>query len=273
LGDAELEVGLRRPVLGAPGRGPRVRQQQEEQLAVDQFRRVSGLLPGAASRGAEPPDFIILNGGRQTSVETTAFHKGWEEKGGSKAAADESNAQLVTDRAQAIFEAVHPDVHVEVRPVLIVDRIARREVDHHAQLVAEAVGAAVPSLPEDGQPLVRVDVTWDRLPEDVTTVMPRLHISRWRPERWKPDRSSVWMLGSVGYAAIEVGELESIIRRKEQDLPRYRAGFDACWLLIYGVWQASSFFDFDYLKPHMFTSQFDGVGFVDAGTGRNVQIA
>jgi hypothetical protein len=83
----------------------------------------------------------------------------------------------------------------------------------------------------------------------------------------------VWLLGSVGYAAIDVGELLSIIGRKEQDLPRYRAGFDACWLLIYGLWQASAFFDFDYLKPHMFTSQFDGVLFVDAGTGRNVQIA
>lgn len=73
--------------------------------------------------------------------------------------------------------------------------------------------------------------------------------------------------------AIDVGELLSIIGRKEQDLPRYRAGFDACWLLIYGLWQASAFSDFDYLKPHMFTSQFDGVLFVDAGTGRNVQIA
>lgn len=103
--------------------------------------------------------------------------------------------------------------------------------------------------------------------------MPHVSIARWRPERWKPERISVWLLGSVGYAAIDVGELLSIIRRKEQDLPRYRAGFGACWLLIYGLWQSSAFFDFDYLKPHMFTSQFDGVGFVDAGTGRNVQIA
>jgi hypothetical protein len=77
----------------------------------------------------------------------------------------------------------------------------------------------------------------------------------------------------VGYAAIDVRELLAIIRRKEGDLLRYRSGFDACWLLIYGLWQASAFFDFDYLKPRMFTSDFDGVAFVDAGTGRNVQIA
>jgi hypothetical protein len=250
-----------------------VRQQQEEQLALDQFRRVSGLLPGKASRGADPPDFIITNGGRLTSVETTAFHKGSEEKGGSKAAADESNAQLLTDRAQAIFEASYPDVHVEVWPVLIADRIARREVDHHAQLVADAVAKGVPPTPDDGEPPVRVDVTWDRLPENVTTVMPRVGISRWRPERWKPKSSSVWLRGSVGYAAIETDELRAIIRNKEEDLPRYRAGIEACWLLIYGLWQASGFFDFDYLKPYMFTSQFDGVVFVDAGTGRNVQIA
>jgi len=251
----------------------RVRQQQEEQLALDQFRRVSGLLPGTASRGADPPDFIILNGARQTSVETTAFHTGTEGKGGSKAAADESNAQQLTERAQAIFEATHPDVHVEVRPYLMRDRIARRELDHYAELVARAVADQVPPLPEYGHPLTRVDLTWEDLPEAVASVLPHITIARWRPERWKPERSSVWLLGSVGYAAIDVGELLSIIGRKEQDLPRYRAGFDACWLLVYGLWQASAFFDFDYLKPHMFTSQFDGVLFVDAGTGRNVQIA
>ena len=42
------------------------------------------------------------------------------------------------------------------------------------------------------------------------------------------------------------GRVLAIIRRKEVDLPRYQGGFDACWLLIYGLWQASSFFDFDY---------------------------
>ena len=251
----------------------RVRQQQEEQLALDQFRRVSGQLPGTASRGADPPDFIIASGARRTTVEATAFHKGSAKKGGSKEAADESNAQQLTERAQTIFEAAHPDVHVEVRPFLVKDRIARRDLDHYAGLIARAVADRVPQAPEHGHALTRVDLTWEDLPEAVASVLPHVTIARWRPDRWKPERSSAWLLGSVGYAAIDGGELLSIIRRKEQDLPRYRAGFDACWLLIYGLWQASAFFDFDYLKPRMFTSQFAGVAFVDAGTGRNVQIA
>ena len=251
----------------------RVRQRQEEQLALDQFRRVSGLLPGTSSRGADPPDFIIVNGARRTSVETTAFHKGSAQKGGSKEAADESNAQQVTERAQTIFEAAHPDLQVEVRPFLVKDRIARRELDHYAELIACAVADRVPPVPEHGHPLTRVDLTWEDLPETVASVMPHVTIARWRPERWKPDRSSLWLLGSFGYAAVDGDELLSIIHRKERDLPRYRAGFDACWLLIYGLWQASAFFDFDYLKPHMFTSQFAAVAYVDAGTGRNVQIA
>lgn len=142
----------------------RVRQQQEEQLALEQFRRVSGLLPGTASRGADPPDFIIVNGALQTSVETTQFHKSSKEKGGSKEAADESNAQLLTERAQAIFETTHPDVHVEVRPFLVRDRIARRELDHYAELVARAVAKRVPPLPEDGHLLTRLDLTWEDLP-------------------------------------------------------------------------------------------------------------
>ena len=44
----------------------------EEQLALDQIRRVSGLLSGRASRGADPPYFIITNGIHLTSVETTS---------------------------------------------------------------------------------------------------------------------------------------------------------------------------------------------------------
>jgi hypothetical protein len=140
-------------------------------------------------------------------------------------------------------------------------------------LFAVAVADCVPPLPEEGQPPTRVELAWDDMPEELAIVMAHVSVARWRPERWKPEQSSAWLLRSVGYAAIDTGELLAIIRRKELDLPRYRDEFDACWLLIYGLWQASAFFDFDYLKPHMLTSNFDGVVFVDAGTGRNVQIA
>jgi len=252
----------------------RIRQHQEEQLALDQFRHVSGLLPGRDTRGADPPDFIITSGSHVASVEATAFHKGSEEKGGSKAAADESNAQQLVERAQAILERDHPDLRLEVRPYLIRDRIARRDLNRLADLVARAIASRAPAVPDVGEPPARVEVRWDEdLPDELATVLAHASVARWRPEQWKPEQNSVWLLGSVGYAAIDTGELLAIIRRKEADLPRYQAGFDSCWLLIYGLWQASSFFDFDYLKPHMFTSKFDGVAFVDAGTGRNVQIA
>jgi hypothetical protein len=252
----------------------RIRQQQEEQLALDQFRRISGLLPGRDSRGADPPDFIITNGIHLTSVETTAFRRGSEEKGGSKAAADESNAQRLVERAQAILERDHPDLHVEVRPYLIRDRIARRDLNRLADLVARAIVSRAPVVPEVGEPPTRVDVTWDEdLREELASVLAHASVARWRPEQWKSEQNNVWLLGSVGYAAIEVGEVLAIIRRKEVDLPRYQAGFDARWLLIYGLWQPSSFFDFDYVRPHMFTSKFEGVAFVDVGTGRKVQIA
>lgn len=251
----------------------RVKQQREEQFALDQFRRISGLLPGSDARGADPPDFIIRNGSHLTSVETTAFHKGSAEKGGSKAAAAESNAQQLVERAQATLQREYPELHIEVRPYLIRERIARRDLNRVADLIARAVASRAPAEPEVGESPTRVDVTWDAdMPEELASVLAHASVARWHPERWKPEQSSVWLRGSVGYAAIDVGEVLAIIRQKEADLPRYEAGFDACWLLIYGLWQASSFFDFDYLKPHMFTSKFDGVAFVDAGTGRNVQI-
>ena len=252
---------------------PREKQQREEQFALDRFRGACGLLPGKDSRGGDPPDFIIRRAGHRTSVETTAFHTGSVKRGGSKQAAEDSNARQLADRAQSIFEATYPDVHVEVRPYFILERIDRRELDHLARLVAQLVADCLPPLPEPGVPQTRVDLTWNDLPESVATLISHLSLARWRRGRWRPQSSSVWLLGSVGYAAVDTSELESIIRRKEKDLARYRAAFDASWLLIYGLWQRSSFFDFDYLKPGMFTSQFDGVVYVDAMTGRYVQIA
>src|SRR5262249_48090974 len=105
----------RRPLIVAAAR---TKQQPEEHLALEQLRPISGLLPGRDSRGADPPDFIITNGIHFTSVEMTAFHRGSEERGGSKAAGDESNAQQLVERAQAILERDNPDLHVEVRPYL-----------------------------------------------------------------------------------------------------------------------------------------------------------
>jgi hypothetical protein len=71
----------------------------------------------------------------------------------------------------------------------------------------------------------------------------------------------------------DASELESRIRRKEQDLDRYRDQFDESWLLIYAMPQASAFFDFEVLRPRMFSSRFDGIAFLDVFAGRYVLIA
>jgi hypothetical protein len=153
------------------------KSRQEEQLALDQFRHRSGLLPGQDSRGADPPDFIITNGVQRTSVETTAFHKGSGERGGSMAAAQESNAQQLVERAQTVFEAAHPDLLVEVRPYLMRDRIVRRELNQQAKLVADAVADKVPPMPAENVPLTRADCTWADLPDDVANLLSHVSIA------------------------------------------------------------------------------------------------
>ncbi len=57
-------------------------------------------------------------------------------------------------------------------------------------------------------------------------------------------------------------------------MPLYKASFDECWLIIYAPpLHASSFFDFEMLSSHMFSSAFDRVAFVDVSLGRYVLVA
>ena len=86
-------------------------------------------------------------------------------------------------------------------------------------------------------------------------------------------RRHAWLVGSGGPVNNDVADLESRIRDKERDLDRYREQFDECWLLIYGMPQASAFFDFEVLTPRMFASEFDTVVFIDAFSGQFELIA
>jgi len=244
-------------------------QEQEEQFALDQFRGASGLLPGKVQRGGNPPDFVVSNGIHHTSVETTRFHKGAEEEGGSVEAARESTEQRFINRAQTIFEAANPNLYAEVRPYLVHGALTRRNVDEYAALFAAVVPELLPPAPCAAEPVPRVDVQWYSLPnERLTDVLTHVSIARSRSLR-----RHAWLIGSAGYASTDVSELEFRIRRKERDVERYADQFDARWLLIYGMPQASAFFDFDKLRPGMFTSLFDGVGFIDAFSGRYVVIS
>ena len=244
-------------------------QEQEEQFALDQFRGASGLLPGDYQRGQNPPDFVVTNGTDRTSVETTRFHKGAEQQGGSEEAARESIEQRFVDRAQTIFEAAHPDLCAEVRPYLVHGVLTRRNVDEYAALFAEVVPELMPPAPSAAEPVIRVDVQWNELPEDrLTDVLTHVSIAR-----SLSLRRHAWLIGSAGFASTNVTELERRIRRKERDLDRYGDQFDARWLLIYAMPQASAFFDFEQLTPGMLTSKFDGVAFMDVFSGRYVVIA
>jgi hypothetical protein len=244
-------------------------QEQEEQFALDQFRGASGLLPGKDHRGGNPPDFVVTNGTYRTSVETTRFHKGAEQKGGSAEAARESTEQRFVDRAQTIFEAAHPNLYAEVRPYLVHGLLTRGNVDEYAALFAVVVPDLMPPAPSAAERVTRVDVQWSELAnERLTDVLTHVSIAR-----SLSLRRHAWLIGSAGFASTDVGELEFRIRRKERDLDRYRDQFDARWLLIYGMPQSSAFFDFEYLRPGMFKSKFDGVAFIDVFSARYVVIA
>ena len=245
-------------------------QEQEEQLALDQFRGASGLLLGQERRVVpDPPDFVVTNGAHRTSVETTRYHKDAGQPGGSAAARHEGNEQQLAARAQAIFEAAHPDLFAEVRPYIVHGVLSKQNLNDYAALLARAVAVLMPSAPSEAEPLTTVDVAWSQLPDErLADVITHLVITRSRSLR-----RHAWLLGSAGPMNNDVADLESRIRRKEQDLGRYRGQFDQCWLLIYAMPQASAFFDFEALRPGMFMSEFDAVAFIDVFAARFVMIA
>lgn len=243
-------------------------QEQEEQLALDQFRAASGLLPGKDERVVpDPPDFVVVDGDRRTAVEVTRFHKS-AGAAGSADAKQEGNEQLLVSIAQRIFESEHLDLHVEVVPHFV-GVINRRGLRTLARALADAVAAFTPELLSEG-PVSRVEVYGHDLPDKrLGDVMVRLSIARWTTDRWRPTRSSVWNLGAVGYPSPDVDDLRSRVTDKERDLPRYQGVYDECWLLVYSVPLASTWIDFEVLTDDMFSSGFDGVGVVDVFTGQH----
>jgi len=244
-------------------------QEQEEQLALDQFRGASGLLPGKDQRVVpDPPDFVVTKGAHRTSVETTRYHKDAGQPGGSETARNEGNEQQLAARAQAIFKAAHPDLFAEVRPYIVHGVLSKQNLNDYAALLVEAVAVLMPPAPSEADTLTTVDAAWSQLPDErLADVITHLVITRSRSLR-----RHAWLVGSAGYMNTDTTDLESRIRRKERDLRHYRDQFDECWLLIYAMPQASAFFDFEVLKPGMFVSEFNTVAFIDLFAGRFVII-
>jgi len=245
-------------------------QEQEEQLALDQFRGASGLLPGKDDRvRPDPPDFGVTNGAHRTAVETTRYHKGAGEPGGSPGARLEGNKQQLAGRAQAIFEAENPHLYAEVRPYILPARLTKKNLTDYARWLATEVARHMPADPTPEQPVTTADVMWSELQDErLFDVISHVSIAR-----SLSLRKHVWLVGSGGPMNNQVADLEWHIRDKEKDLGRYQDQYDECWLLIYGMPQASAFFDFEVLTPRMLTSRFDTVAFIDAFSGRFELIA
>ena len=51
-------------------------KKQRERFYLDHFIKVTGLCPLCIEPGADPPDFVVILGGRRIAVEITEFHSG-----------------------------------------------------------------------------------------------------------------------------------------------------------------------------------------------------
>ena len=246
------------------------KKEDEERMALDSFRANSQLLAGAVTRmQPDPPDFLIMDGGRRVGVEMTRYHHD-AGSGGSKAAKREALERRVMAAARIRFEALKPNVPISVNPYFREGTLRRGNVPVVADRLAKLVAQIIPPVPLNAEHLSSLRADWDTIERaELGEVLVALSVYR-----WVGTSSGQWHPPVGGYLNIDVADIERPLRDKEKDLPQYKAIFDECWLIIYAPpLHASSFFDFEALTPHMFSSAFDRVAFVDVSLGRYVLVA
>jgi hypothetical protein len=246
-----------------------VDQYDEEQVALDRLRQVSALLLGQEERGADPPDFIVAEGGRRIGVEMTRYHHD-SGPGGSEGAKHESLERKVMTLGEGLFEASNPGAHVRVSPYFRRGTLRRGNVPHVAERLARLVATTIPLDPTDSEPLTSRRADWDALDRaGLSEVLITLTVYRWRRMR-----AGEWYPPVGGGVSTDVSSIELRLRAKENDLPSYRARVDESWLVIYApLGHASAFFDTEVLTPQMFKSTFDRVIYIDLFSGRYVVVA
>ncbi|SRR6266851_1308668 len=244
----------------------------EEVEALDRLRQFSGLLRGTVMRGANPPDFIIEeDGGRRVAVEMTRYHQ-QSGRSGSPLARDEALEERAVSAARAQFEGAHPNVYVSVQPFFRAGALNRENVPLVADRLARVVPRLIPPEPTETERMTDRRATWEELEDaELGEVLVSLYVTRLLP-RHAVLQGNDWG-GAAGIMSTDTAHLESVMRQKELDLPRYRHVADAFWLMIYAPpGQPSGFFDLEVLRPGMWSSDFDRVVFLDVLWARGVPV-
>jgi hypothetical protein len=249
-----------------------VNQVHEEREALDRFRHASGLLAGTVSRGANPPDFIVEDGHQRIAVEMTRYHQQSGRKG-SPLAEDEALEDRAISAARAQFELAHPNVYVTVQPFFRAGSLSSKNVLVMAARLARLVPKVMPPEPTETDRMTDRRATWEEMEKaGLGNALISLFVTRLLA-RHAVMQGNDWG-GSAGRMSTDTAHLESVMRHKELDLPRYRHNADAFWLIIYApAGKPSGFFDLEVLRPGMWRSTFDGVVFLDVLWARYVPIA
>jgi hypothetical protein len=251
--------------------GPRLTQVHEECEALARFQECSGLLAGTVSRGANPPDFIIEDDNQRIAVEMTRYHQQSGRKG-SPLAEDEALEDRAISAARVQFELAYPNVHVSVQPFFRAGSLSPKNVLAVADRLSRLVPKVMPSEPTEIDRMTDRRATWEELEKaGLDDALVSLFVTRLLA-RHAVMQGNDWG-GSAGRMSTDTAHVESVIREKELDLPRYLHDADAFWLVIYApAGRPSGFFDLEVLKPAMWHSTFDRVVFLDVLWGRYVLI-
>lgn len=237
---------------------PNELQKAEELLALTRFREASGQLTGTLEPIVQdPPDFLITDGSRTTSVEMTRYLQRASKQGSPEARREAMELRVVA-RAKELFEAAHVDVHVNVSPFFKISEIKRADVEPYAQALAQLVWDALPPEPSPPDRMTTSDADWNAIDRvGLGNVLANVSLHRWRPAK------DAWWGDMSGIMSADATEIERMIRRKELDLARYSVSTDERWLIVYSWFLRSAFFDRDALSAGMFSSTFSRVIFFE----------
>lgn len=225
---------------------------RQERVYVDWFLEKTGT-PYHDIQETEAPDFLLSIDGRRIALEVTrVFIEPNPGRKGSTSKRDESHRE---QWLQALAERYYDRGGVPIWVQVLLPGLVTLDEDSSAEILASLLKSN--ELAESEQGRYELDLT----PGMVKLFVRRLPLGDWssRYSRWACQNDR------MGWAVpLTSDHLESVVRKKEDSLRKYRVDYDEAWLLIVvDGSRRSGILDVPSMTPRLGASEFDSVWLVE----------
>lgn len=237
---------------------PETEKQKRVRLIFEHFSELCDAIPSSSFEVWEdtpndPPDICV--GDYDLGIEITEFYYG-SGQGGSEMKARENAFEQIVAMAKTQFEKQYP-VPLRVRCFWSDNRPKKSQFQDIVSALVDVIQKQLPIIA--GQ---TIRIGWEDFSE--TCLVHYLHYIG--VKALSTSRSGDWGNNQAGWLGNdEVMRFERLTREKEKDLPKYKAQFNAAWLVIVapGDGLSSTVIPDEPLEPGCISSAFDRVYFYD----------